>query len=409
MRARYPIPFALMAALTFALGRPATATIYLVKPDGTGDFPTIAAAVAAAVDHDIIELDNGVFSGPGNYNVWITGKTLLIGSRSQVASSCVIDPGGVAGESRRAFIFANIDPSAPPYVTDLTFRHARADVAGQEGYGGAIYVEHAYFALENCIFEENAARRGGAIYIGEESFAQITECRFTANQADESGGAVMFAQTTGTGVLHTCTFAGNAASQGGAIACWNAGNPSILSSTFYANTATSGGAHLYLRWGAQPMVRRCILATGLQGGAVVCESGTEIPNISCTDIWGNAEGDWTGYIADMETTEGNLHADPLFCNAFADNLHLQPTSPCNTGTACETIGAWEVGCTAVARVCCVAEACYLLEEDDCAAIGGIFITDPLFPTCDPDPCPVGVEATTWGGLKRMFIESDRPK
>ncbi len=409
MRARSSITLALTAASVFALGRPAQATSYLVKPDGTGDFPTIAAAVAAAVDYDVIELADGVFTGPGNYNIWISGKTVMIGSSSRVASSCVIDPGGVAGESRRAFIFANIDPSTAPYISDLTIRHAQADVAGQAGYGGAIFINQAYVAFDNCIFEENAARRGGAIFIGEASFAQIAECRFEDNHADESGGAVMFALTTGVGTLHDCTFTGNSAPQGGAISCWNANNASIWSSTFYANTAgASGGAHLYLRWDARPMLARCVLAAGTQGGAIVCESGTEIPNITCTDIWGNTGGDWTGCIAELAPLDANLNADPLFCDAGAGNLHLQPGSPCNTATECATIGAYEVGCTTIVRVCCVGAACYMLEAGDCAAIGGVFITDPLFPTCDPDPCPVDAQPTTWGKLKHMFIEPARP-
>jgi len=58
------------AVLVLALGMLTSATVsyatsYLIKPDGSGDFPTIQAALDAAFYNDIIELANGVFTGPG--------------------------------------------------------------------------------------------------------------------------------------------------------------------------------------------------------------------------------------------------------------------------------------------------------------------------------------------------------
>ncbi len=44
----------------------AIATTYTISPDGTGDFPTVQAAVNAAADGDIIELTDGTFTGDGN-------------------------------------------------------------------------------------------------------------------------------------------------------------------------------------------------------------------------------------------------------------------------------------------------------------------------------------------------------
>ncbi len=41
----------------------------LVNPNGTGDYPTIQAAIDAASSGDIIELGNGTFAGEGNNDV----------------------------------------------------------------------------------------------------------------------------------------------------------------------------------------------------------------------------------------------------------------------------------------------------------------------------------------------------
>lgn len=58
------------------------AETYIVRPDGTGDFPTIQAAVDAAVDGDAIELTEGVFRGEGNGNVTVYQKGITIRSQS---------------------------------------------------------------------------------------------------------------------------------------------------------------------------------------------------------------------------------------------------------------------------------------------------------------------------------------
>jgi len=58
-----------LACLTASWAGPSVATVYEVRPDGFGDFPTIQAAIEGAVDGDVIELTNGVFLGEGNRDV----------------------------------------------------------------------------------------------------------------------------------------------------------------------------------------------------------------------------------------------------------------------------------------------------------------------------------------------------
>ncbi len=42
--------------------------------------------------------------------------------------------------------------------------------------------------------------------------------------------------------------------------------------------------------------------------------------------------------------QGNISADPLFCDPAAGDLRLQEGSPCAPGTECDLMGAWPVGC-----------------------------------------------------------------
>ena len=76
-------------------------------------------------------------------------------------------------------------------------------------------------------------------------------------------------------------------------------------------------------------------------------SGPPVATFSCTDIFGNEGGDWTGSIADQLGVNGNISLDPLFVNAKHGNFRLKAESPCAPFTPpneeCDLIGAWPVG------------------------------------------------------------------
>jgi hypothetical protein len=68
--------------------------------------------------------------------------------------------------------------------------------------------------------------------------------------------------------------------------------------------------------------------------------------MSCCDIFGNQGGDWIGTFADQYGHNGNICADPLFCDPENDDLTLGGDSPCaaENNPECGQIGAWPVGC-----------------------------------------------------------------
>jgi hypothetical protein len=111
------------------------------------------------------------------------------------------------------------------------------------------------------------------------------------------------------------------------------------------NGASLGGGSLSLE---VPMtLERSIIAFGSAGEAVHCAGDAATPVISCTDIHGNAGGDWTECIADQLGINGCFSADPLFCNVAAGDFTLAETSPCapaHSPAGCGLIGAQQVGC-----------------------------------------------------------------
>lgn len=73
--------------MLIAMGTSQAAT-YFVAPDGSDDFPTIAAAISACVDGDVIELGDGTFEGEGNRDLTLADLEITI--RSSVIRRMVI-------------------------------------------------------------------------------------------------------------------------------------------------------------------------------------------------------------------------------------------------------------------------------------------------------------------------------
>jgi predicted outer membrane repeat protein len=213
---------------------PVAAETYLVNPDGSGDFPSIRQAVNAALDGDVIQLGDGVFTGLMNKDSIIEHIALTIQSVSGNPSACVIDCDGSSTYPHNGFTVSglNFDDTI---IEDIKF------IGGYAARGGAIAVEdHAGAIVRNCIFESNGADKGGAISVGLESSVEIESCVFIANHADGSGGAVYcygdvpgpVNQLCGAAagksasrselLIESCRFIGNTSTftvEGGAVSC----------------------------------------------------------------------------------------------------------------------------------------------------------------------------------------------
>jgi hypothetical protein len=75
-----------------------------------GDYPTIQAAVDAASNGDEVVLADGVFTGDGNYNIDILGKTITVRSQSGDPNTCILDvPGEYNEVAQRGFYLGNYE------------------------------------------------------------------------------------------------------------------------------------------------------------------------------------------------------------------------------------------------------------------------------------------------------------
>ena len=97
----------------------ASGDTYVVKPDGTGDYPVIQAAIDAAKNGDEILLADGVFKGKGNKEVNFWGKALTVRSQNGKPEDCIIDGEGEIGLPYAIFIF-EFGEGRDSVVRDLT-------------------------------------------------------------------------------------------------------------------------------------------------------------------------------------------------------------------------------------------------------------------------------------------------
>jgi len=118
----------------------------------------------------------------------------------------------------------------------------------------------------------------------------------------------------------------------------------LVQCTFHGNTAPDGSS-VSCDCSAEIDVDACIVADGFQGEGLYCSLGS-IVTCACTDIHGNAGGDWVGPIAGQLGQNGNISADPLFCSPESGDFTLGAESPCapEHSQGCGQIGAHPVGC-----------------------------------------------------------------
>ncbi len=366
---RTSVCFVLSLACTLGclLSGPTAAQTCTVRPDGTGDYPTIQAAIDAGAEE--ILLTNGTFSGPGNRSIDFGGRDLIIRSENRNPRDCIIDCAGVgrgfdfhSGEGPSARVEAVTITNgflasehgagirclgASPTIAGCWIMHNRTTGTG---VGGGIFSYDGGPIIQDCRILANEAKHGGGLYITGNAGATITDCVISRNVASNCAGAILLSsQTSEVTELHGCRIFGNRASQrGGAIYCLNDDASRIIHCTITSNEG--GLSPIYVYDGGTPHLEYSIVSTG-QGQPILCDDGDDPvnPSIRCCNLIALERIEFCG------TDEGcNISLDPGFTDADADDYTLRPDSPCRAGghpnalcATMEWIGAVEATTQAV--------------------------------------------------------------
>jgi len=393
-----PIPGSVLSVLTVSLAVVSIglgafpdmtlAGTVLVRPDGTGDYPDIQAAVSGVAPGSVIELEDGTYTGAGNRAIDFEGKALTIRGQSGNPFACVIDCQG----ADRAFV-ATSGEEQTTLVEGITVTGGQASTGGviqsenlsiplfrrcrfidnhADGRGGVAYASAAGVIFDDCTFEGNTAS-DAIIYIGAFGTGDVVRCTFVGNvTTDVNGtGVVAYAFRSVAHSVVECVFIDNVGGSTAAISNGSGGGMDVIDSVFLRNVgsdtgAIGGQADLIgctlvgnegasasgVRWFTQGSLERTIIADGVGGPAVICTGIDVAVDASCSNLIGNEGGDWVDCLTDFAGAAGNFSADPLFCDLAGNDVRVDPASPClpgqhPDGADCGLVGAGGEGCAVV--------------------------------------------------------------
>lgn len=343
------------------------ASRWVLRPDGSGDAPTIQAALDAAAVGDTIILESGTYAGTGNRDLSFGGKAVTVRGNTGDPADVVIDCGGSPGTAHRGFVFANGESRL------AVVRHLTISGGDTDGDGGGIWCSSSP-TIEGCVVTGNSAWRGAGIYV-ENGAPLITGCRFEANEGRWHGGGAALVNSAAE--IVDCLFHANWGKTGGSAVLLAEGSAALLrGSTVWSNGTDPEQAAVSLSGFSTLELDHAIIG-GSNHLGVRCFDGSSAVAVTC-DIWGNAGGDWVGALAGQEARDGNVSTDPQFCDPAGADFSIRVSSPCapdSTGDGAP-IGAFAPACSA----------------DGLAATGpGPRTAGAVLLPCRPNPCNPATE------------------
>ena len=120
--------------------------------------------------------------------------------------------------------------------------------------GGAACFRYSRPYLSGCLFEQNVAREGGAIYLAGELSSVIIGCSFSQNLGVDKGGALFTYSFPESPLISQCTFDINSSERGGGVYC-SGGGALLNRCTFDSNVAFEGGGCYNM---GRPRMTECV-------------------------------------------------------------------------------------------------------------------------------------------------------
>jgi hypothetical protein len=305
-----------------------SARIWYIRPDGTGDAPTIGAGVDSAGVSDTVVVACGTYYESGislnKYDLTLMSETgmsdcVTIDAQQldrvfdvdiHIDSTCVVKgftiTGGDCNRGGGIFIYEYASPvfinlsiegnqghygggmgiarGASPRLENVAFTRNHAEYKG-----GGLYLEECSPVLYDCLFLEN---EGAAMWIEMEASPAVTNTDFISN---DQAAVVSWATCDFQGCLFEgnrsgaieiensapqisdCVFCGNTGLEGAAIGIFG-GDPVIENTVIWANSGTTGA--IFIENGSA-IIRNCTIAgnDGIIGSAlsVISEDHTHGP------------------------------------------------------------------------------------------------------------------------------------
>ncbi len=184
-----------------------------------------------------------------------------------------------------------------PRVDNCVFRD------NQALNGGAVYNLDSQARFQHCRFEENLATHRGGALLNRRSPVLLRHAQVLANEATD--GAGLFNSATSDATLINCVVAGNVATGAGGGLRNEASSPLLIHVSLGENVAATGGG-VYNNEGSSPHIVNSILHRDEPDEVVNVDAGST-PHVTYTNVMGGCT------VASGCTTEetGNLDVNPL--------------------------------------------------------------------------------------------------
>jgi len=254
-----------------------------------GPKATLQAAVDATqrYEGDMVIVQDGVYSGPGNYMINLWGKDITLTSESG-PEDCIINGTG----QDRVFYLHN-DEVDRTVINGFTIQNGSSTffpTHEPDGLGGGITCLASHPTIANCILRDNRAHQGGAICCFG-SHATISDCTITSNTARVKGGGIS-CEGACAATISNCAISDNTAEDpygtqawGGGVFIKTPGQVTVADSTVSNNFSTHGTSGIHCdSYSDNVYISRCTVTGNGGGGGIGChECAPTIEHCTITD------------------------------------------------------------------------------------------------------------------------------
>ena len=257
-----------------------TGTSFAETINVPGDQPTIAAAISASVNGDVIAIAAGTYY---EHSLNPNGKAITIqGTLNKDESlATTID----AQQGGAVFVIESGE-GVNTVIQDLVITGG----FGFNSHGGGISCQYESSpTIINCTIVDNKSfNRGGGITCSYNCNPAISNCTIEGNTGFGTGGGI-FCYYYSSPTISDCTLSGNIAiadfngdDYGGGVYCVDNSSPTISGCTITGNTADYG-AGIYYRDSSSPVITGCTITgnTADYGGGIYCENSSHLPITDC--------------------------------------------------------------------------------------------------------------------------------
>jgi len=292
------------------------------------EYPTIQAAIDAAVNGDTVIIAPGTYTGDGNRDIDFLGKAITVRgvepNDPNVVAATVID----CEKSGRGFYFRNGEED-DSILSGLTIANGYV-WASTNSHGGGIYCKGSNPSIRNCVIILNLAEadewaRGGGIYC-EDSNSIIVNCTFMYNNAKghRSGGGAIYLNRGKPKIINS-EFIDNKGNWAGAIYC-NYSNVTIAYCDIRHNNGPGAGGGIHCSNGDAD-INNCLLSQNStingSGGGLHCfrEARVTFSNCEITMNWCKHGGGGIGFFDSNSTVKNCTIAGNVCSGLYGGGIH----------------------------------------------------------------------------------------